>query len=88
MSQINAQIDLETTDKLTYIQQQTNQALSDILRAAIDDYYQKLKQKNKKTSFELLEESGFIGCCSVESDLSVNYKEVLATEIEAKYSNR
>lgn len=88
MSQINAQIDLETTDKLTYIQQQTNQALSDILRAAINDYYQKLKQKNKKTPFELLEESGFIGCCSVESDLSINYKEVLTTELEAKYGDR
>jgi hypothetical protein len=39
MSQINTQIDLETTDKLTYIQQQTNQDLPAILRAAIDDYY-------------------------------------------------
>ncbi len=86
MSQINTQIDLETTDKLTYIQQQTNQDLPAILRAAIDDYYQKLKQK--KTPFELLEESGFIGCCSVESDLSINYKEVLATELEAKYGDR
>jgi predicted metal-dependent hydrolase len=88
MSQINAQFDLETTDKLAYIQQLTNKALSDILRAAIDDYYQKLKLKQRKTPFELLEESGFIGCCSVESDLSVNYKEVLATELKAKYGNR
>ncbi|MEE3717349.1 CopG family transcriptional regulator [Tumidithrix elongata RA019] len=88
MSQINAQIDLETTDKLAYIQQLTNQALSDILRAAIDDYYQKLKHGKKKTPFEVLEESGFIGCCSVESDLSINYKEVLATELETKYGNR
>lgn len=86
MSQINTQIDFETTEKLTYIQQQTNQDLPAILRAAIDDYYQKLKQK--KTPFELLEESGFIGCCSVESDLSINYKEVLATELEAKYGDR
>jgi predicted metal-dependent hydrolase len=88
MSQITTQIDLETTDKLEYIQQQTKQELSDILRAAIDDYYQKLRQRKKKTPFELLEESGFIGCCSVESDLSVSYKEVLATELEAKYGNR
>ena len=88
MSQINTQIDPETNEKLTYIQQQTNQALTEILRAAINDYYQKLKQKSKKTPFELLEESGFIGCCSVESDLSVNYKEVLAVELEAKYGNR
>jgi len=34
-------------------------------------------QTKEKTAFELLEESGFIGCCSVESDLSVNYKNVL-----------
>jgi predicted metal-dependent hydrolase len=88
MSQITTQIDIETTDKLAYIQQQTNQELPDILRAAINDYYQKLKQTKQKTSFELLEESGFIGCCSVESDLSVDYKEVLATELEEKYGNR
>ena len=69
MSQINTHIDIETTNKITYIQQQTNQDLSEILRAAINDYYQKLKQKSKKTPFELLEASGFIGCCSVESDL-------------------
>ncbi len=87
MSEINTHIDLETTDKLEYIQQLTNQALSDILRSAIDDYYQKLKHQKVKTSFELLEESGFIGCCSVESDLSANYKEGLSTELEAKYDH-
>lgn len=83
MSQINVQCDRETTDKLTYIQQQTNQELPEILRAAINDYYQKLKPKKQKIPFELLEESGCIGCCSVESDLSVNYKQVLVTELEA-----
>ena len=87
MSQINTQIDSVTTDKLTYIQQQTNQALSEILRDAIDYYYQKLKHQQQKTSFDILEESGFIGCCSVESDLSINYKQVLADELEAKYDH-
>ena len=88
MSQINTQIDPETTDKLTYIQQQTNQTLADVLRDAIDSYYQKLKQEQKKTPFKILEESGFIGCCSIESDLSTNYKQVLAIELEAKYDHR
>ncbi|MFN7716693.1 MAG: CopG family transcriptional regulator [Pseudanabaenaceae cyanobacterium] len=88
MSQINTEIDSATTDKLTYIQQQTNQTLSDILRDAIDSYYQKLKHQHKKTSFEIFEESGFIGCCSVESDLSINYKQVLSNELEAKYDHR
>jgi predicted metal-dependent hydrolase len=87
MSQINAQIDSATTDKLTYIQQQTNQALSEILQDAIDSYYQKLKHQQHKTPFDILEESGFIGCCSVESDLSINYKQVLADELEAKYDH-
>lgn len=87
MSQINTQIDSATTDKLTYIQQQTNQALSEILRDAIDSYYQKLKHQQQKTSFDILEESGFIRCCSVESDLSINYKQVLADELEAKYDH-
>ncbi len=36
MSQIITQIDRETTDKLTYIQQQTNQELPEILSAAIN----------------------------------------------------
>lgn len=87
MSQINTQIDPVTTDKLTYIQQQTNQPLSDILRDAIDSYYQKLKHQHKKTPLEILEESGFIGCCDLESDLSTNYKQVLATELEVKYDH-
>ena len=88
MSQLNTKNDPATTDKLTYIQQQTNQILSDILRDAIDYYYQKLKHQHKKTPFEILEDSGFIGCCSVESDLSMNYKQVLAEELEAKYDHR
>jgi hypothetical protein len=58
------------------------------LRDAIDFYYQKLKHQKQKTSFDILEESGFIGCCSVESDLSINYKQILATELEAKYDHR
>jgi predicted metal-dependent hydrolase len=88
MSQITTQFDPETTNKLTYIQQQTNKELSDIISTAIDEYYLKLKQNHKKSPFELLNESGFIGCCSVESDLSVNYKEVLETGLETKYGNR
>ena len=60
MSQINAQIDLETTDKLTYIQQQTKQELSDILRNAIDAYYQNLKHKHQKTPFQLLADASLV----------------------------
>jgi predicted metal-dependent hydrolase len=87
MSQINAKIDSATTDKLTYIQQKTNQDLSEILQNAIDSYYQKLKHQQHKKTFDILEESGFIGCCSLESDLSINYKQVLTDELVAKYDH-
>lgn len=78
--------DDETAKKLAQIQQQGDRDLAEVLSAAIDVYYQKLKRE-KKTPYELLEESGFIGCCSVESDLSTNYKSVLESELQKKYDH-
>ncbi|CCQ61420.1 hypothetical protein CWATWH0401_3645 [Crocosphaera watsonii WH 0401] len=33
-------------------------------------------------------ESGLIGCCSVEEDLSTTYKQVLSDSLESKYDQR
>ena len=41
-----------------------------------------------KTLYEKFEEIGLIGCCSVEEDLSTNYKEVLADTLASKYDHR
>ena len=38
--------------------------------------------------YEKFQASGLIGCISVEEDLSVTYKEVLAQEWERKYDHR
>ena len=86
MLEINAKINEETADKLAYIQQQTAQEINEILKLAIDNYYQ-LMAPEKPTAFELLEQSGFIGCCSVETELSVNYKSVLKEELKSKYDH-
>lgn len=75
-----------TADKLVYIQTQTQEEINQILELAIDSYYQKIKGK-QKTSLELLEESGLIGCISAESDLSTNYKSVIAEGLESKYDH-
>jgi predicted metal-dependent hydrolase len=85
MIQINTELSDRAAEKLAYIQQNTEQDLNQILDAAIETYYQKLQQENKQRPFQKLEESGFIGCCSVESDLSSNYKSVLKAELETKY---
>lgn len=72
MLEINTKLNEHTADKLAYIQTATQKEINQILDKAIDGYYQQIKSR-KKTSLELLEESGLIGCLSVESNLSTNY---------------
>ena len=42
-------------------------------------------QSEEKTLYEKFEEVGLIGCCSVEENLSTNYKQVLASTLVDKY---
>lgn len=88
MVQVNTKLSDRAAEQLAYIQENTEQDLTEILDAAIDTYYQKLQEEDKKRPFQRLEESGFIGCCSVEKDLSSTYKSVLRAELEAKYDRR
>ena len=73
--EIQAQLTEVEAQKVFFIQEQTQQDLIEILKKAIDLYYQIL-QIPEKTPLQILEESGFIGCCSVESELSTSYKSV------------
>ena len=75
--QINTKLTEAEANKIAFIQQQTQQDIGEILRSAIDIYYQNL-QASQKTPLQILEETGFIGCCSVEKNLSTTYKTVLA----------
>ena len=81
---INARLDEEYADKLAYIQQQTNQAVTDVIKSAIELYYQQLQQK-QKNALLMLTQTGFIGCGHTDSDLSVNYKLILRDGLKAKY---
>jgi hypothetical protein len=86
--EITAQVTQIEADKIAFIQKQTNQDISEILRLArIDLYYDHL-QAPLDPSLQILEASGFIGCCSVESDLSTNYKSVLSSQLNQKYDHR
>lgn len=42
----------------------------------------------EKSLYEKFEESGLIGCCSVEENLSTSYKEILANTLVTKYDHR
>ncbi len=85
--QINTQLNESDASKLAYIQQQTNQDVTEVVKHAIDLYYQQLQVKHKNP-LALLEQAGFIGCGEAEPNLSVNYKSVLQTKLQSKYGNR
>jgi hypothetical protein len=85
--EIKTQITEAEANKIAFIQQKTNQDISEILKLAIDLYYNHL-QNPLDPSLQILEKSGFIGCCSVESDLSTTYKTVLSNQLSQKYDHR
>ncbi|MBD2532732.1 CopG family transcriptional regulator [Nostoc flagelliforme FACHB-838] len=84
---INARLDEEYADKLAFIQQQTNQAVTDVIKSAIELYYQQLQQE-QKNPFSMLTQTGFIGCGEAHPDISVNYKSILRDGLKAKYGYR
>ncbi|MFN6479318.1 CopG family transcriptional regulator [Nostoc sp. DedQUE07] len=80
---INARLDDEYADRLAFIQQQTNQAVTNVIKSAIELYYQQLQQEQKNTLL-ILTQTGFIDCGYTDSDLSVNYKSILRDALKAK----
>jgi hypothetical protein len=85
---VNARLDRDHASKFNYIRQRTNQGASDIMKAAIDIYYEKLHQESSVKPIQLLRESGLIGCAEGDSDLSVNYKQYLTESLNQKYDHR
>ncbi len=84
---INARLDEEYSHKIAYIQQQTHKGVTDVIKSAIDLYYQQLQQ-HYQNPLSVLMESGFVGCGEADPNLSVNYKSVLGDGLDAKYDYR
>ncbi|ELS32762.1 MULTISPECIES: ribbon-helix-helix protein, CopG family [Pseudanabaena] len=84
---VNARLDSDRTNKFQYIRQRTNQGTSEIMKAAIDLYYEKLRQESPKP-LQLLQQAGLIGCAEGDPDLSVNYKQYLTDSLNEKYGHR
>lgn len=60
-----------------------------VLTYAIRNLYQAIKEEDsQKTSFELFEEQGLLGCMEGPSDLSTNYKTAISEIIETKHSSQ
>lgn len=85
---VNARLDRDRASKFDYIRQRTNKGASDIMKAAIDLYYEKLHQEAPIKPLQLLKQAGLIGCAEGDSDLSVNYKQYLTESLNEKYGHR
>lgn len=71
------------------------QDLPEELQALLIDFVAILKKRYstperviEKSTYEKFKDSGFIGCVSVEEDLSTTYKQVLAEQWNQKYDHR
>lgn len=85
---VNARLDSDRASKFNYIRQRTNQGTSEIIKAAIDLYYERLRQETTVKPLQLLQQAGLIGCAEGEPDLSVNYKQYLTESLNEKYGHR
>lgn len=74
--QITTQLDDDQTSKLTYIQQQTNLELAEIVKQAIELYYQKL-QAQPTDPLARLKQSRFIGSFNADPGLATDSQSTL-----------
>ena len=69
--EIATKIDSEQAQKLAFIQEKTQQNLDEILRVALEDYYEKVLN-NSSNHLEKFSKIGFVGCIEAEPDLAEN----------------
>ena len=82
---INARIEEEQAQKLEWIKQSEHLTTTQIVKQALDYYFEHKKLKHKSGLQQLLE-IDLIGCCDGPEDLSENYKEYLTHSLEKTLS--
>lgn len=81
--EITIQLTDDQARKLTYIQQQTNQDVADLVSQAIEQHYEQL-QGSQKTPLDIFEELGLVGCIDGDPNLSASYETVINDYLNEK----
>jgi predicted DNA-binding protein len=84
-SRLNARLDPDMERKVAYLRRRTGLGTSDVVRAAIDHYYEAIHASGAKAR-DILEATGFIASAAGPSDLSDRYKEHLSRTLTGKHS--
>lgn len=84
---INARLDEEHAAKLDYLLEASHGKVTEVVKHAIDLYYDEMKRREGEGARRLLS-SDFIGCAAGEEGLSAHYKETLDDGLGAKHGHR
>ncbi len=83
-SRINARIDRVAEEQLRYVTEHTQMNVTEALKASIALMYDKVR-RDEVRAYDVFSRSGFIGMAdSGRSDLSTNYKSLLAETLARK----
>jgi hypothetical protein len=76
VKRVNARLGAEDAKKLAYLTEREGQTVSEVLRLALQRYYDEAKA-GEGSALKILERTGFIGSASGPGDLSTNHKQYL-----------
>jgi predicted transcriptional regulator len=84
---INARLDDSRSQKLDFLARTTRLSTSDIVKQALDVYYEQVRSRRPAPA-AVLAETGFIGCGEASPELSDNYKEEARRLAATKHGHR
>lgn len=85
---VNARFDHEAEEQVRYIVEHTGMTISEVLKQAVAEYYQRLRRE-RRTPFEIMQEMGVIGeFAGGDPDASTRIRETVTEAIERKLGRR
>lgn len=84
---LNARLPEELTRKLEALEQATKQSTSDVVRTALERYFNEICGPGRSARDAILK-SGLVGCGEAEADLSATYKSRLHEGFGRKHGHR
>lgn len=87
ITRVNARLPEEDARKLAYLAKTERKSVSEIIRAAIERYYDETRSAGAARK-KILYRTGFIGCGEAEPDLSTDYKRHLTDSLLRKHGYR
>jgi hypothetical protein len=83
---INARLDETHSHKLDYLMQVTGDSVTEVIKRAIDVYFEQVQQ-SPSHALDILSRMGFIGSGHAAPDLSESYKKELSKDLDRKHGD-